>query len=660
MLVEIFFGKIFRALFMALDDAVYGLAEIVYRLFIKIAETGIFSPESIQTFAGRIYFFLGLAMLFKVSISIIDYIMNPDSIKDNKVGAGKLLKNIVIILIGIVTIPYIFQAAYSLQRIILRDNVIGNLILGVKYTDSSTEEDARSFTERAGDEMSFSIYKAFFHINEELVDSSCQNGAWEGENGTYRDGCWPSGESTTDLSMIKDKYIAAYNAKERKQLTKFNIMNATVKTKDGDEVFLFDYMYVVATLAGAFLCYILLVFCFDIAVRSVKLGFLQLIAPVPLISKIDPKKGDEVFNKWVKECVSTYALLFIRLVAIYFAIYIISSVTDTYNVVTEADEKNLFVNVFIIFGVLLFVKDLPKLIESLTGIKLDGNLNIAKKLRSVPLVGNAAAEGVALGGKTIGNLGRGIVSGVKNGNMKNSMNQAWKNIRDDASNMGHGLVSAGKQVLGANDRELDRLERAKGRLLKKNADKEAQIKAMKSLASDNDKIRERARKKVTESAVYAQRKMDVENLKNAAATAQTNGKLENESDADFESRVKNLYDKAATEEAKFNKWANKDAVNNYIDGSYEFAGRSDAELDRLVSDRDNHAETLLDGEYLSKFKGVSAQYVDDYLGGEFKNSINSIEHEIYSDQQEIQSLDEQIKQKQEDIKSAKPYYQAHR
>ena len=100
-------------------------------------------------------------------------------------------------------------------------------------------------------------------------------------------------------------------------------MNATVKTEDGDEVFVFSYMYVVATAAGAFLCYILLLFCFDIAIRSVKLGFLQLIAPIPLISKIDPKKGDEVFSKWVKECTSTYALLFIRLLAIYFAIYMI-------------------------------------------------------------------------------------------------------------------------------------------------------------------------------------------------------------------------------------------------------------------------------------------------------------------------------------------------
>jgi hypothetical protein len=32
----------------------------------------------------------------------------------------------------------------------------------------------------------------------------------------------------------------------------------------------------------------------DVAVRSIKLAFLQLIAPIPLIAKIDPKKGDEV------------------------------------------------------------------------------------------------------------------------------------------------------------------------------------------------------------------------------------------------------------------------------------------------------------------------------------------------------------------------------
>ena len=67
----IFFGKIFRAILMFLDDAVYGLAEMVYRLFVKISETGIFSQGSIQEFAGRIYFFLGLAMLFKVLQSFV-------------------------------------------------------------------------------------------------------------------------------------------------------------------------------------------------------------------------------------------------------------------------------------------------------------------------------------------------------------------------------------------------------------------------------------------------------------------------------------------------------------------------------------------------------------------------------------------------------------
>ena len=407
----IFFGKIFRAILMFLDDAVYGLSELVYRLFIRIAETGIFSQASIQEFAGRIYFFLGLAMLFKVSISIIDYIMNPDSVKDNKVGASKLLKNIVTILVGIVAIPYVFEAAYGLQRIILKDNVIGNLILGVKYTDAN---EAESFTHRAGDEMSFTVYNAFFHINEELVDSTCQNGAWEDVEGNFKDECFPAGESSSDLNVVKDKYIAAYNAKERKELTKFDIMNATVKY-NGDDEFVFSYMYVVATAAGAFLCYILLLFCFDIAVRSVKLGFLQLIAPIPLISKIDPKKGDEVFNKWVKEVTSTYLVLFLRLVAIYFAIYIVSSLTDSYNIVGHTDEKNLFVNVFMIFGVLLFVKDLPKLVETLTGVKIDGSLSLNKRMREVPLVGNRVADAAGFVGRSARNLGLGGVTAVGHG-----------------------------------------------------------------------------------------------------------------------------------------------------------------------------------------------------------------------------------------------------
>ena len=644
----IFFGKIFRAILMLLDDAVYGLAEMVYRLFIKIAETGIFSQGSIQEFAGRIYFFLGLAMLFKVSISIIDYIMNPDSVKDNKVGASKLLKNIVTILVGIVAIPYVFEAAYGLQRIILKDNVIGNLILGVKYTDN--ESDAKSYTEKAGDEMSFAIYNAFFHINEELVDSTCQNGAWEGEDGVFKDDCWPEGKSNQNLDEIKDKYITAYNDKERKKLAQFEIMNATVKGEDGDEEFVFSYMYVVATAAGAFLCYILLLFCFDIAIRSVKLGFLQLIAPIPLISKIDPKKGDEVFSKWVKEVTSTYLLLFIRLVAIYFAIYIVSSLTDTYNVAGHTDEKNLFVNVFMIFGVLLFVKDLPKLVETLTGVKIDGTLSLNKRLRDVPILGKPTAEGIALGGRTMGNIGSGLFRGIKSKDIKSSMGAAWDDIRNDARNYRHGMWSAGKQALGVNDRQLDRLEMEKAKILKKNQSKNNNIKKYNGVSDAIKKMEDRAWDQISTGQSKAADNDGVNlsdkyrALTSALKEAEAGGKAGD----------------IAAAQAKLDGFKQK-AIEDYMQN---IKSGDDKTFDNLYEDYKKQIEIaegleIGDGDDRKKLEALDRTISGSALHSQFgatKGEISKTNREIMDDNQTLYEIEEQQKRIQEDVKSTKPFY----
>lgn len=425
------FLKILRMMFVTLDNAVYQCVDWLYQLFMMLAETGIFSSTDIRNFANRMYFFLGLIMIFKVSISIIQYIMNPDSAKDNKIGAPALLKNIVIILIGIVMIPYVFEAAYSLQRIVLKDNVIGSLILGMNYSNGDDSED---MVKNAGNRMAFSTYTAFFHFDTAYIDEECANNPLElDEKGDYTgelsEACKSGDGSEAVQSFFDSKgansFKKAYETLNMHKLYNDKIYNYTITDEDGDKQFLFSYMILITTLAGGFLAYILLLFCFDIAVRSVKLGFLQLIAPIPLIAKIDPKKGQETFNKWVKECTSTYLQLFLRLASIYFAIFIISVIGKGMFNVVEPDKEwnNPFVFVFIIFGTLLFVKDLPKLIETITGIKMGdgkGSLNLAKKLGGVPLAGNM-----------MGNTARKVMGGIDAKRNGKSFKAGWNKAKQN-------------------------------------------------------------------------------------------------------------------------------------------------------------------------------------------------------------------------------------
>jgi len=77
-------------------------------------------------------------------------------------------------------------------------------------------------------------------------------------------------------------------------------------------------------------------YCISVGVRLIMLAFLQLIAPIPILSYLGQDK-DGVFGKWAKKCLSTFLDLFIRLAIIYFVIFIISLL-----IVDESNSTSLF------------------------------------------------------------------------------------------------------------------------------------------------------------------------------------------------------------------------------------------------------------------------------------------------------------------------------
>ena len=94
--------KMIRSLFITIDRVVYAWIENCYELLIKLSESGIFSQSTIQEFANRIYVFLGLIMIFRVSITLVQYIINPQNFNDKAIGGAALVKNVAFVLVGIV------------------------------------------------------------------------------------------------------------------------------------------------------------------------------------------------------------------------------------------------------------------------------------------------------------------------------------------------------------------------------------------------------------------------------------------------------------------------------------------------------------------------------------------------------------------------------
>jgi hypothetical protein len=229
-----------------------------------------------------------------------------------------------------------------------------------------------------------------------------------------------------------EKLLTALRQYDAQALLNYDLV---VNAKKNGE-FLFNYTPIISSICAGVIAWVLLMFCIDISIRVVKLGFLQLIAPIPIITYIDPKSSkDGMLKKWTKLCLSTYADIFVRMIAISFAIFIINIIgtgemtklSDPSVAITIANYgffQWAFVRIFIILGALLFAKQVPKLIEDLTGIKLSGafTMNPMKKIGESPFASAAVGGLVGAGAGAIGgfaarralgdNIGKALLSGA--------------------------------------------------------------------------------------------------------------------------------------------------------------------------------------------------------------------------------------------------------
>ena len=465
-----FFYNTIRGFFFQLDSVIFGLIDDVYILLLKICRTSIFSSEFISEFSERIFAIAGIFMLFKVTMSLIHYVINPDDFSDKNKGFSTIAKRIVLSLALLVLVPYAFKEAYTLQTIILEENALMHLVFGTPKKDMLPND---NYVEEAGRDIQFTLMSAFLqpnvaefygHSNFDL--SACEvlydiadNGIIkhrEGSNyiyalneacfGKYEGGIYDCDNSPLCQAFeswdnhqldLYQTYAQAIAQQNYSLLMRKDLVIATV-----DDMYIIDYRLLLSTAVGIAIIYLFILFCIDIAVRSVKLGFLEMISPIPILSYIDPKSGDKgMLKKWFDLCWKSYLSLFMRLFALYLGVYAITIIGGYTDFITgEAIQGNWLLNVFMIVGILMFVKQLPKIIEDILGIKLDGKftLNPFKKI---------ADE--AFGGKQLLGAGAaGLAGGAAFGT--NLLFSRGKNpFRHLGSAIAGGFSAAGRGLAGA-------------------------------------------------------------------------------------------------------------------------------------------------------------------------------------------------------------------
>ncbi|MBR1413282.1 MAG: hypothetical protein IJ574_01260 [Bacilli bacterium] len=162
------------------------------------------------------------------------------------------------------------------------------------------------------------------------------------------------------------------------------------------------YSWPLTLIAGLFMLYLVFSFSLDMALRLVKLGFYQLISPIPIMAKAIPGKASNMFSEWGKITLTTYFEVIIRLLTINFGVYALKIVGDTKNDTPLWNSLNYLSPVLrviaialIVMGIVTFMKKLPEFISKITGID---SKNMSLGIKDKLLAGGAfTAAGVVAG-----------------------------------------------------------------------------------------------------------------------------------------------------------------------------------------------------------------------------------------------------------------------
>lgn len=427
-----FVADFLRGFLSVLDSIGYFFLGGIFNIFFIIVNADIFQGDVIDTFYSRIQMILGILMIFRISITLLQIIVNPDMFKDKQKGAGSLVMRVVVMLVMLTLIVPIdiqntngnplneqinsngilFGFLYQFQNSIIDDNILGKLILGSK-TDTTTSNVGGAQLpgmSAVGDVITSEIAKSF-------ITPTLNDGYDDINSGNYENAA-----ACPDV-------VAPYFNSNLTSGTLLDHINDTCNGSNG-ETYAFDYTGLGGVIVAIVMTIIIIGFTLDVAVRAIKLALLRLIAPVPIISYISPgQEKDGAFGNWVKTLTSTYLSLFIRLIIIYFGIYLIILLIND-ELVTWVHTSNALTtglaNIFIIIGILVFMKEAPKFFQDMLGIKGDGKLfsGIGTMLGAAALTGGLAGSvvtGVRAGWQegqdfrngasgTAGKIGRGALS----------------------------------------------------------------------------------------------------------------------------------------------------------------------------------------------------------------------------------------------------------
>lgn len=413
-------AETFWKIIISLVGSIFKLVNSAYRIFLALAEADIFENAEFDIITKNMYEILSIVMLFALAYGILVKIVDPENSKSG-VDGKKILQNLVMAIVLLALIPSIFSFMFGLQKAILESKVLNSIFTGSSNVGAEN-------IKNAGNVMAVNSFKPFFtpnvnsDVNPEEARGSITNhseyGITLGNNGSY--GCKQDQCTLADVDTFAEK------------TGDFGFYQAFAANINEGEV---DFQWLIALVVGGFLVYAMISFCFDMALRVCKLAFFEIIAPIAIFCNVIPKMED-VFKKWLSNTTKTFISVFTRIIVMNFGVYLISVIVNNADLgLNNAGNwfLNLIAKCFLILGIVMFMRQAPKLLSDLFGFG-DGDmkLGIRDKLKS----SGAFVAGAAIGGATTG-LVRNATNAVQ------QFRKAPKEKKFSAALKGFGSAAAG-------------------------------------------------------------------------------------------------------------------------------------------------------------------------------------------------------------------------
>jgi len=327
-----------------LDNAVYTILAVTYRIWVGITKLDLFGgseagKELYDAFTGRIYAIISIAMIFIFAYRLILYILDPDGKYAPSTKSSQLIKRTILSVVLVIIAPVIFKYMGAFQYHVVSNNTIPNIILGTeggnRYIDN-------------GKQLAMITLMGFYHPKNTSYNTFVHNVELP-ENGDISevcdkiivpadqlgDGCEGKAGTNGNSTVCGAWREAMWSwCNDEKAITPNRLLvNKDIRKSIGDDEGA-EYLWIICTAGGCLVIYFLVSYCISIGTRAVRLGFLEIIAPIPIMLRMfDPDKN---FKPWMDEMKKTYLELFLRIAIIAFVIYMCTLVPTFIEIIASA------------------------------------------------------------------------------------------------------------------------------------------------------------------------------------------------------------------------------------------------------------------------------------------------------------------------------------